>query len=312
MRVLRDTYGFSPACFSEHDQVGSEAVVLMMEVNSWITGRRGVSLPFTDECAPLSPDPASFSRLLNVVSNHAVSRRWRYCEFRGGRSLLPAAPASISFWGHTLQLEPNSPARFSRVGASTRRAIRKAEHSNLVVDVSTKAQAVQTFHGLLCKTRRRHGLPPQPRRFFDNIHRHIVSKGKGVVVLAHCNDVPVAGALFLHFGRHAIYKFGASDESFQQLRGNNLVMWRAIEWHAERGYTSLDFGRTARNNDGLRRFKLSWGTTERAIEYFRLDQRSSRFVSSRDATRGWYNRMFRIMPETLSRFFGAVAYKHMA
>jgi len=35
----------------------------------------------------------------------------------------------------------------------------------------------------------------------------------------------VAGAIFFHSGGQAIYKFGASDETFQHFRGNNLVMW---------------------------------------------------------------------------------------
>ena len=36
----------------------------LMEVDSWLTGRRGISLPFTDECEPLYPDAESFKNLL--------------------------------------------------------------------------------------------------------------------------------------------------------------------------------------------------------------------------------------------------------
>jgi lipid II:glycine glycyltransferase (peptidoglycan interpeptide bridge formation enzyme) len=124
--------------------------------------------------------------------------------------------------------------------------------------------------------------------------------------------VPVAGAVFFHFGKTAIYKFGASNEAFQHLRANNLVMWEAIKWHAMRGFAVLDFGRTSLGNEGLRRFKLGWGTRERRIDYFRYDQRKSGFVTARDESSGWHNRIFRILPVSLSRLVGAASYRHVA
>ena len=73
----------------------------------------------------------------------------------------------------------------------------------------------------------------------------------------------------------AIYKFGASDPKFQELRGNNVVMSRAIEWCAGHGMEALDFGRTETTNDGLRRFKLGWGAEETEIQYSRYDPREN-------------------------------------
>ena len=125
-------------------------------------------------------------------------------------------------------------------------------------------------------------------------------------------EVPVAGAVFFHFGKTAIYKFGASHKAFQHLRANNLVMWEAIKWHARRGLGMLDFGRTSLENEGLRRFKLGWGTQERLIDYFRYDQRKAGFVTARDESAGWHNRIFRMLPVPLSRLIGATFYRHVA
>jgi lipid II:glycine glycyltransferase (peptidoglycan interpeptide bridge formation enzyme) len=172
--------------------------------------------------------------------------------------------------------------------------------------------AVRTFYALLCKTRQRHGLPAQPFGFFANIQRHILARNQGQVVLAHHGETPVAGAVYFHFGTAAIYKFGASDESLQHLRANNLVMWEAIKWHAAHGFTHLDFGRTSLTNEGLRKFKLGWGTTERLIEYVRQDLPTGAFIIAPDEASGWYNRVFNHMPVSLSRLAGALLYKHMA
>ena len=115
------------------------------------------------------------------------------------------------------------------VEASVRRAIRKAEKSGVTVAVSRELDAMKIFYSLQCKTRRKHGLPPQPFSFFRNICRHVLSKDLGMVVIASCQNRPIAASVYFQLGARAIYKFGASDESFQQLRGANLVMWEAIK-----------------------------------------------------------------------------------
>src|SRR5437868_2142753 len=131
------------------------------------------------------------------------------------------------------------------------------------------------YNNLHVRTRRRHGVPPQPRSFFINIQRHLISPGLGFIVLVECQKGPIAAAIFFKLGRHAVYKFGASDERLQGLRANNLAMFEAIRHLAERGAEALHFGRTEKENQGLRRFKLSWGATEETIDYVRLDTESA-------------------------------------
>ena len=122
------------------------------------------------------------------------------------------------------------------------------------------------FYRLHVRTRRRHGLPPQPASFVLKIHDEIIKPGLGFVVLASKGSRPVAAAVFLNKGKKAVYKFGASDERHQDLRGNNLVMWEAIQFLAQGGFDTLHLGRTSFGNEGLRRFKLAWGTVEETIE----------------------------------------------
>jgi hypothetical protein len=53
-RVLVDTYGHRP-CYVQMSFNGSLlALVPMMEVQSVLTGSRGICLPFSDYCAPLT------------------------------------------------------------------------------------------------------------------------------------------------------------------------------------------------------------------------------------------------------------------
>jgi len=133
-----------------------------------------------------------------------------------------------------------------------------------------------------------------------------------MVVIASCQNRPVAASVYFQLGARAIYKFGASDESFQQLRGANLVMWEAIKRLARDGVKTLNLGRTSIDNEGLRRFKLNWCAQEYKIEYVKYDLCRDIFVTEADAAMGWHNRMFRALPIGISRMIGATLYRHMA
>ena len=250
--------------------------------------------------------------LLAAAQDHATKRRWKYLECRGARKWPGHPEVSISFLHHQLKLEVDESALFSRFDSSVRRAVRKAEQNELTVEFSQSAEAIQTFYELLCLTRQRHGVPPQPLAFFSNIQRHVLAQNQGWIVLARHGEIPVAGAIFFHFRQSVIYKFGASNDAFQHLRGNNLVMWAAIRRYAREGFTTLDFGRTAPENEGLRRFKLGWGTEEHRLDYLRYDSRKSRFIKAHRASTRVLNRVCRAAPRFLSRLIGFLLYKHIA
>jgi CelD/BcsL family acetyltransferase involved in cellulose biosynthesis len=311
-KTLEGTYGYAPIYLTAEEEGTVRSLLPLMEVNSRLTGRRGITLPFTDECGPLYEDSAWAHRLIQSAATLGKSRGWNSMEFRGGRELFPNAPASVSFYGHRLSLEGNEEAMFGLLDGSTRRAIRKAEKSGVRVSVSGGMDAMKTFYTLHCKTRRRHGLPPQPFTFFSNICRHIFSRDQGMVIVASCGNRPIAASVYFQSGERAIYKFGASDESFQHVRGSSLVMWEAIKRLARHGARTLDMGRTSVGNEGLRRFKLNWGAREYKIEYVKYDLRQNAFVTDRDGATGWHNRVFRALPLGLSRMIGAALYRHLA
>ena len=311
-KVLQRTYGYHPLYFTTAKSGRIESLLPVMKVESWLTGRRGVSLPFSDTCAPVCGDADSGRRLIQNAKNYGKKQRWKYLEFRGGRAFVSDLPASTSYFGHELKLQSDEVALFSKLASSTRTAVRKAEQAGLKIEFSRSPEAIKTFHRLLCLTRQRHGVPPQSFSFFANIQNQVLAKNQGWVVLARLGNVPVAGAVFFQFNRSVVYKFGASNPKYQSLRANNLVMWAAIGKYAREGFTYLDFGRTSLANEGLRRFKLSWGAQERLIEYFRYDFKTGRYITNPDASSSRIHRLYRMVPVLLSRLVGALLYKHIA
>ena len=171
---------------------------------------------------------------------------------------------------------------------------------------------MREFYRLNCLTRREHGLPPQPVRFFENLR--VAHHGKRVRKPASCatQREAVAGAVFLHFAGKAIYKYGASDRRYQELRPNNLVFREGIRDLCGKGVRTLSFGRTDLHHEGLRQFKLCWGAGEKTMQYVRYDVTSRVYLSTKKyrATVPWESTMSKL-PMPFLRLIGRMAYRHI-
>jgi len=311
-RVLAETYGHKPFYFRMEKEGRLLASLPIMEVNSRLTGRRGVCLPFSDFCGPLLFERISSEDLFAGVLTVARERRWRYLEIRNGEQLTLKVEPALKFQRHILNLKPGARSLFDQFSSAVRRGIKKAEQSNLKVEVSRSRESILQFYRLHVQTRKRHGMPPQPVSFFQNIFEHVIGKGHGFIVRAESDSKCVAASVFLQFGRSAVYKFGASDSTSLHLRPNNLVMWKAISFLADTGCELLDFGRTSPLNPGLRRFKLGWGAAEGCIGYGRWNTDTARWAGGGFyRSRGLYNALFSKLPLALNRLTGTLVYPHL-
>lgn len=307
-KVLHQTYKHHPFYLRFCRGRTLAALIPLMEVRSPFTGCRGVCLPFSDACEPLIFNPDAVDLIRDRLVRFARERRWRHIEVRGSKSFQPA---SARFYGHTLDLRCRAEELADRFDSSVRRAIRKAERSNVSAFIGRNRQAISDFYRLHVQTRRRHGLPPQPASFFLNIYEHIIRPGLGFTVLAQRESRPIAAAIFFRFGKNALYKYGASDKRFQEFRANNLVMWQGIQLLARTGAEKLHFGRTDCENDGLRRFKLSWGTQEEIIDYFRVDPSGRQCFTPTRHDSGFHKKVFGRLPLVFNRLAGSILYPHL-
>ena len=310
-KVLHQTYNHQPFYLQFSRGRRLAALIPLMEVRSLFTGRRGVCLPFSDACEPLIFDPEALDLVRDRLIRFAQERRWKHLEIRGGKFFQLAPSSATKFYGHTLDLRSGAEELSTRFTSPVRRAIRKAERSDVSAVVVRNRAAIDAFYRLHVQTRRRHGLPPQSTSFFLNIYEHIIRPGLGFVVLAQRGSRSLAAAIFFCFGKNALYKYGASDKRFQELRANNLVMWQGIQFLARNGAGKLHFGRTACENDGLRRFKLSWGTEEETIGYFRVDPSGRKCLVPAHHDSGFHKRIFGSLPLVFNRLAGSLIYPHL-
>ena len=310
-RVLCESYDYKPLYFVSLENGRFSALIPLMEVNSFLTGKRGVSLPFTDYCQPIVSAKINFQEIVDETIKYGKKAGWKYIEWRGGESNFQTTTPSSFYYVHTLDLIQNEEEILSGFRNSTKRNIKKAIKEGINVTINTSLESIKAFYQLNCMTRKDHGLPPQPYYFFKKLYEHIISKHKGFVVLAFYHKKTIAGAVYFHLGNQAIYKYGASDRSYQHLRPNNLVMWEAIKWYAQNGFNGFSFGRTETENEGLLQFKRGWGTIEKNIHYYKYDLKKEAFIKDYSNLSVLRNKVFNKMPIPLLRMFGSIFYKHV-
>jgi CelD/BcsL family acetyltransferase involved in cellulose biosynthesis len=262
--VLADCYRFRPFGLARVGADGAiTAGVPVIELRSPLGPRRWVSLPFSDDCAPLvapghdiaaAVGELGAARLAHGISSFEVHHPLKVEGAHCGR------PA----FRHTLCANRDPDAIFASFHANNRRNIRKAERNNVTVGwANDPDELLRVFYGLHLRTRRRLGVPIQPRRMFSLLWDHMVQHGLASVAVARTGTTPIAAAVFLHWNGTFVYKYGASDEGSWALRPNNALLWFAIRSAAERGYDTFDFGLTDTTDDGLLTFKRTFGGDER-------------------------------------------------
>ena len=313
-RVLAEAYGYHPqyALFRDGDKV--IGMMPIMEVRSLWTGCRGVCLPFSDECAPLVTDSVTVQALLEPMREFGVARRWDYLEVRGGVEAVRSATETAHFLAHNVALEASEEAQLDKLRDSTRRNIQRAVREGVEIQHLQSLDAMDRFYSLHCRTRRRHGLPPQPLRFFHLIHKYLIEPGSGFISLARFKGRWIAGSVFLQFGSQAVYKFGASDPQFQHVRANNLVMWQGI-CRLQRDHVSrLSLGRSERNEEGLLQFKRGWGGEEVGLSYYRIGLLKGSIKGNLQGSHSgdsFSHKVMRRLPIPVLRFMGGVMYRHV-
>ena len=310
IRVLADCYGHSPLCLRLCHGQETLALVPLVEVKSLLKGKRGVSVPFADFGGALTSAQGAGQELVGVLESLAGERSWRHLELREeinrGTSGDGVEP---SYVGHRLALDPEEQGQFGRLSSAAQRSVRKARAAGLSHVITCSWDGVRKFYDLHAMTRRRLGSPPQPLEFFRLLHSHLISAGKGFVSLVGAADQPVAGAIFLHCASNAVFKFGASDSSALADRPNHLAIWEGIQELRRRGVGELQFGRTTPAQEGLRRFKKSWGATEFPIFYNRYCPESGSWTVKppESGAPGWPP--FQFMPLPINRIAGRLLYR---
>lgn len=317
LSALQRTYGYEPVAFTTCPP--SEPLkngLVFCKVKSWITGRRLVSLPFSDHCDLLADSAAEQEELLAYACDGVARDGCAHLELRPMTTGEPAwstatnLQPSTTFCLHKVPLDAPLDTLFRNLHRNCiQRKVRRAERENLVYNSGRSEPLLHKFYNLLLRTRRRQCLPPQPLRWFRNL---VGSMGENLTIrLVSKNDCPVAAMLTLSHKTTVTYKYGCSDERFHSLGGTPFLFWKTIQESKSQGMRELDLGRSDLNHAGLVEFKDRLGAVKTMLTYWRYP--SMRTVVAMRST--WriqiVKGIFSCIPDRVFVASGRFLYRHI-
>ena len=317
LSALQKSYGYEPIAFttSPPGQPLKNGLVFC-RVNSWITGRRLVSLPFSDHCAVLADSAAEQEELLAHVCERAASEGYTHVEVRpittseDARFAAANLQMSETFCLHTLSLQPAAGELFHNLHASCiQRKVQRAKRESLVYESGRSEDLLRKFYRLLMRTRRRHCLPPQPLQWFRNLGDAMADRL--TIRLVSKDQCPVAAILTLSHKTTITFKYGCSDERFHSLGGTPFLFWKAIQEGKEQGMRELDLGRSELTHAGLIQFKDRLGAVQTTLRYWRYPNgrpaHSTRTGWQIQVAKGLISRL----PDPILAASGRMLYRHV-
>lgn len=286
IRIIQDTYSFKPALYVYLDDLGSiTGLCPFFFVRTIFSGSRIVSIPFSDYCAPLTNDSSVEEEILkNVIDKNR--NKFKYIEIRGPLSKDHNFVYHNYYHRYILELDPDPSKIYREFNKRTiQRSIKKAEKAGIQIKEDSSSYGLENFFRLNKLTRKKHGVPYQPKIFFENINKQMVSQGLAFILLATYSSNVIAASLFFKFNKVIYYKYNASDPVFLSSKNpNHLLIWHMVKKACLENYHTVDFGRASKDNIGLVRFKKMWGARCFDLPYYYYPALKGGAASSRESS----------------------------
>lgn len=280
---------------------------------------RLVSVPFRDRGGPLWSTADAFDALLERTRKIASETGASSVQLKSLRA-WPSGQVHPHFlterlhWMHSVV--PLSGITvddlWKRLGSKTRNMIRQAEGHGLTFhDVTATASGLADWYRLHLITQKRLGVPPFPKLFFAVMMYELGRLGAASIYCVRRGSVTLSATLMLRHRYTGMYGYSASSLDAQQLRANDLMLYRIMCNLIENGYAWFDMGSDAPGQDSLLFFKRKWGAVQNQIPIYSFgtgdltlsDSSSPRYVLAR--------KLFTRLPIQLSTLAGRLMTRYL-
>lgn len=318
LNLITSLYDYSLKLLTTADSTGRITGFLpLCLMQSPLTGRRLVSLPFSDLCPLLAEDESSASELIDKAIQLAQREKVRYLELRTGTNEVLARRTDLVeanlYVRWLMSLTPDPDVIWSHLRKPVQHQVKKSQKLGVRFRIAQNRADVAQYYRLHLQTRcKKHGMPAQPQRYFLELWDSFSGNGGMHLLLAEYQETIIAGMILLTSGTTMRYAYGASDEQYLHLAPNNLLMWNAITLGCTLGCSTFDLGRTASDNEGLMEFKRRWGAVKEPLPYYYYPGTSGLAATSETS---WKFRLltscWRRLPLSVAASLGNRLYKHL-
>lgn len=263
-RIVREAYGHEPVYLTAREGGAIVGVLPLVFMTTRLFGRQLVSMPFLDYGGVLA-EPGSEAERALADAALALGRQ-RRARSVGFRQLYPTGLPHPAGGDRVTMLLPIGPedAVWKALSSERRNRIRKGGKNGLHVQWGG-AEALDDFHRVFAVNMRDLGSPVHARVFFASM---LARLGEGArVLLIRDRDERVIGAAVCLFFRDSILVPWVSSlrEAFA-LCPNFTLYWEVIRIGGEKGYRTVDLGRSHRGA-GTFEFKRQWGAIPQPLPW---------------------------------------------
>jgi hypothetical protein len=313
--TIVSTYGYRPIYLGYMEADRLTAALPLMYVDSWLTGKRLVSLPFTNACGPIG-DPANSGLLLDEALRIHGELGAEALELRTQANVNQIDDtrfSSVSYFVTSLVPLENDPdvvwKRFK--DKNVRTEIRQAAKKGVEIKVGESEADLKRFYRLFSASRQAHGVPPQPYGFFRNMWRRMWPENMDLY-LAVYGERPVGGFIQLGFGSTICAAYIGSDWAYRAYRVHQAMIWKGMEDGCLRGYKTYDFLRTPKQGESHRYFKIRWNASEVDLVYaYYPEVRGTASTIEDTAKYALMTKVLKRSPGFVGRLVGRALYRHL-
>ncbi len=288
-------------------------------IQSPLTGRRLVALPYSDYCPMLASDDSIANELITRAIELAHQYKVRYLELRTGPNEVLARRTDLIETDlcirPLLSLSPNPDTVWSRLRKPVQQQVNKSQKLGVQVRIAQQRKEVAHYYRLHLQTcAKKHGVPAPPAQFFYSLWDSFAANGTMQLLLAEYQNKIIAGMMIIALGNKTVKcAYGASDKRYLYLAPNNLLMWTAIKWGCEHNYQVLDMGLTSRMGKGLMDYKLRWGAVPEPLPYYFYFPVATEQVGmlSQGRKMHFMSNCWKHLPLAITGPLGGCLYRHM-
>lgn len=268
--VLRKTFSYTPCFFALEERRAISAGLSFMRIDSWLTGKRSISLPGTPYCDPLTETEDQIRRLLDPTFDEIFDGHAIYLEIKTQFNARMLENGSFlcyrPFRNHILSLEKGKDLVWK-----TYRAFGERKEPGATGEVSVrrgeKLKDVKILHELLAKSARKTSIPARPLSLLVNIWEGF-PKDLLLLLIAECNGAPCAALLGFLFKDRFYCEFLGADDQYREHRPEEVLVWEAIEAACKRKLKFFDFGLTRPEDLKTMDLHRRWGAVGRDLCFY--------------------------------------------
>ena len=306
-RVIEEVFGYRTYFLYAERSARIEGVLPLAFVDSWLTGRALVSLPFCIEAGVAAISVEARAALEREALLIAAQLGVAHLEIRSRGVHQPDWPTQDLYVRFEKPILPEAADNLAAIPRKQRAVVRKGQAAGLVA----RRDEVSRFHALYADNMRRHGSPAHGQRYFEKLCEVFGDQCR-VLTVADARGVALSSVMSFYF-RDTVLPYYAGDvAAARESHANDFKYWALMDEARVAGCTVFDYGRS-KVGSGSFSFKKNWGCEPQPLYYQYQFLRGQRAVPEHNPNNPKYRFLiaaWRRLPLPLTRILGPRVARH--